>query len=154
MNVLVVSDSHGMVSFLRRIIEREKDCKTVFFLGDGVNDIERCAAEYPEKKFIIVKGNNDFACPYPEIAYKHIEGNTIAAVHGHLESVRYSLAELCEKTSAVMGNVAFYGHTHIARTEFDGRVTAINPGAVCEGSYAVVELTRDGPRARHENILR
>ena len=41
MNVLVLSDSHGAVHYLRRILETETECELVFFLGDGLSDIEK-----------------------------------------------------------------------------------------------------------------
>lgn len=145
MNVLVVSDSHGVVSNLTRIIERESDCKTVFFLGDGARDIEYCKNRYTDRRFIAVRGNNDWGSELEDEAYKYIEGNTVVAVHGHLFSVRYGLSELAAKADSVRANVAFYGHTHIAKTTCLGRVCFVNPGAVCEGDYAVVSLTKDGP---------
>ena len=35
MDILVFSDSHGRKDLAVRMLEKEKDCKTVFFLGDG-----------------------------------------------------------------------------------------------------------------------
>ena len=145
MKVLVVSDRHGMVSVLVRMIERESDCKTVFFLGDGARDIEYCKNLFPDRQFIAVRGNNDWGSDFEDEAYKYIEGNTVIAVHGHNFSVRYGLSDLAAKAESVRANVAFYGHTHIAKTTFLGGVCLINPGAVCEESYAVVSLTKDGP---------
>lgn len=153
MNVLVVSDSHGSVTYLRHIIEKETDCEIVFFLGDGESDIKKCIEDFPEKKFVCVCGNCDSEHYFPDEAYKYIEGNTVAAVHGHRQQVKLTLSSLLEKTSSVLGNVAFYGHTHRADTYFDGRILAVNPGAVCEGSYAVVSLTNKGPEVFFKSVF-
>lgn len=145
MDVLVVSDSHGILNNLTRILERESRCKTVFFLGDGSRDIENCKNRYPDRSFICVKGNNDWGSEDETEAYKYIDGNTVIAVHGHLFGVRYGLSELSRKAESVRANVAFYGHTHIPDVQFAGGICLVNPGAVCEGRYAVVSLGEDGP---------
>lgn len=145
MDVLVVSDSHGMLNNLTRILERESGCKTVFFLGDGARDIQSCKARYTDRSFICVRGNNDWGSEEETEAYKYIEKNTVIAVHGHLFGVRYGLSELSEKAESVRANVAFYGHTHIPQIRYEGGICFVNPGAVCEGKYAVVTLKKDGP---------
>ncbi|MGN1195042.1 MAG: YfcE family phosphodiesterase [Acutalibacteraceae bacterium] len=145
MDILVVSDSHGIVNNLTRIIEREKECKTVFFLGDGARDIEYCKSRFPDRRFICVKGNNDWGSENEDEAYKYIEGNTIVAVHGHLFGVRYGLYELVSKAESVRANVALYGHTHVAGVDCISGISLINPGAVCDGRYAVITLDSDGP---------
>lgn len=145
MDVLVVSDSHGIVNNLTRIIGRETECKTVFFLGDGARDIESCKKRYPDRSFICVRGNNDWGSEEETEAYKYIDGNTVVAVHGHLFGVRYGLGELTQKAESVRANVAFYGHTHIPDIQYLGGICLVNPGAVCDGRYAVVSLNRDGP---------
>ena len=46
MKVLVLSDSHGNTTNFSRAIEKEGECKIVFFLGDGANDLEKMKKEY------------------------------------------------------------------------------------------------------------
>lgn len=145
MDVLAVSDSHGIVNNLTRILEREKECKTVFFLGDGARDIEYCKSRFPDRRFVCVKGNNDWGSSEETEAYRYIDGNTVIAVHGHLFGVRYGLHELAGKAESVRANVALYGHTHKADISFINGVSLINPGAVCDGRYAVITLGKDGP---------
>ena len=60
MKVLVFSDSHGAVNYIDEMLFKEKDCQTVFFLGDGMSEVTRIMARYPERKFIVAKGNNDW----------------------------------------------------------------------------------------------
>lgn len=142
MNVLVLSDSHGAVHYLRRILETETECELVFFLGDGLSDMEKVKTSFPEKKFICVKGNNDFYYNENREAYKYIDGMTIMACHGDALGVRQTLQHLFSKTASVRGNLALYGHTHIRNLQSDAAtgVFAVNPGAVCDGRYCVLEI--------------
>ena len=144
MKVLVLSDSHGAVHFLRRILDTETECETVFFLGDGLSDIEKVKPHYPEKKFICVKGNNDFYFQENREAYKYIDGVTIMACHGDAFGVRSTLRELINKTASVRGNLALYGHTHQRNLYSDAStgIFAVNPGAVCDGRYCVLDIEK------------
>lgn len=146
MKVLVVSDSHDDEISLRNVIIKENDCKIVFHLGDGLKELLRCKDSFPEKQFIFVKGNNDWSSDAECYAYKHIEGNTIIATHGHLDRVKYSLYDLYSRAESVRANVALYGHTHKPDIQFDSysNVYAINPGCLYNGQYAIVTLTKDG----------
>ena len=58
--ILVFSDSHGSSEYIIRMLDKEPECKTVFFLGDGINETENVIRMYPDRKFIIVRGNNNF----------------------------------------------------------------------------------------------
>ena len=144
MKVLVLSDSHGAVHFLRRILDTETEAEIVFFLGDGLSDIEKVKPDYPKKKFICVKGNNDFYYQENKEAYKHIDGVTIMACHGDVFRVRSTLRELINKTASVRGNLALYGHTHQRNLYSDAAtgIFAVNPGAVCDGRYCALDIAK------------
>ncbi len=142
MKALVFSDSHGAVNFINEMLIKEKDCQTVFFLGDGMDEVSRIMARYPEKKFIIAKGNNDWHSNAQTEAYKYIDGVTIMACHGHKFNVRFSLRDLLTSAKSVRANVALYGHTHKSAMYNDPvtGVCAINPGALCDGKYCVLTI--------------
>ena len=144
MKVLVFSDSHGALPFANEILRKESECETVFFLGDGIDEAEKMRDRYPDKKFIIVKGNNDWYSQADTEAYKYIDGVTIMACHGHKFNVRFALRDLLTSAQSVRANVALYGHTHKSGM-FNDPVTgicAINPGALCEGKYAVLTVEK------------
>ena len=142
MKILVFSDSHGRTDFLNIMLEREQDCEIAFFLGDGLREVEKYEPVYPNVKFIKVKGNNDFYTSCETEAYKYIDGVTIIACHGHLLSVREALTPLLKKAESVRAQLAFYGHTHKSDMYNSATygVCAVNPGALCEGRYCVVEI--------------
>ena len=146
MKALVLSDSHGFSARLNGVLKNEADCPVVFFLGDGLRDLERVRTAFPEKTFLCCNGNNDWnaAEHYDDFTYKYLEGHTVIATHGHRCFVRQGLQELAEKARAVRADVALYGHTHIARQEFVGGVLCVNPGALCDGRYAVLEFSAKG----------
>lgn len=146
MKVLVFSDSHGAAESVREMLRREEDCSVVFFLGDGIDEAERLRDTYEDKKFILVRGNNDWYSQVDTEAYKYIEGVTLMACHGHKFNVRFSLRELLSSAQSVRANVVLYGHTHKSGLYNDPvtGICAVNPGALCEGKYAVLTIERGG----------
>ena len=145
MRVLVLSDSHGAVRRMLAVLETEADCPVVFFLGDGLSDLEQAKAAFPARKFVAVRGNCDPPgeyTSYDDFAYQFLEGHTIVATHGHRAAVRFGLGELVQKAQGVRADVALFGHTHRPCRETRGGVLCVNPGALCDGAYAVLTLTR------------
>lgn len=145
MRVLVLSDSHGCAARLRSVLETEGDCPVVFFLGDGLSDLEKVKAAFPARKFVAVQGNCDRSgayTSYDDFAYQYIEGHTIVATHGHRVAARYGLRDLLEKAKGVRADVALYGHTHRPWQETRDGVLFVNPGALCDGAYAILTLEK------------
>ncbi len=144
MKALVFSDSHGATNAAIELLTREKDCPVVFFLGDGARDFARLKEIFPDRQFIGVRGNNDFHCSLETEAYKHIDGVTLMACHGHIFDVRYTLSSLLKKAEGVRAHIALYGHTHRADMYNDPvtGICAINPGALCEKRYCVLTLEK------------
>lgn len=155
MNVLLLSDSHGHTLNLERALTAQKDCPLVVFLGDGLDDIEKMKARFPERSYIVVKGNCDLMGDAETVAYKFVEGNTLVACHGHEFGVKRSLLPLLEKAESVRANVALYGHTHRSDAFYDSYsgVYAINPGAVALGSYAVLKLSKGKVDVEFKNVF-
>ena len=146
MKILVFSDSHGALNLADAMLYKEKDCSMVFFLGDGIDETEKLRDRYKDKKFVVVKGNNDWHSQADTEAYKYIDGITIMACHGHKFNVRFSLRELLTSAQSVRANVALYGHTHKSGVYNDSvtGICAINPGALCDGKYAVLTVEKGG----------
>lgn len=144
MKVLVFSDSHGASTLAEEMLNKEKECSMVFFLGDGIEEAEKMRDRYTDKKFILVKGNNDWYSHIDTEAYKYIEGLTIMSCHGHLLNVRFALRSLLNAAESVRANIVLYGHTHKSGLYNDPvtGICAINPGALCEGKYAVLTIEK------------
>ena len=144
MKAVVISDSHGFSNNIYYVLSREKDVSTVIFLGDGLSDIEKAEEWFPGHRFICVKGNNDFYSSEDTVAYQHIEGTTVVITHGHMYNVRYNRRELISHAEGVRANLALYGHTHRADdyTDVLTGIRVVNPGALCDGRYAVIDFKK------------
>ena len=144
MKVLVFSDSHGASNLAEEMLSKEKYCPMVFFLGDGIDEAEKMRDRYKDKKFILVKGNNDWHSQIDTEAYKYINGLTIMACHGHKFNVRFALRSLLNAADSVRADIVLYGHTHKSAMYNDPvtGICAINPGALCEGKYAVLTIEK------------
>ena len=62
MRILVVSDTHGNDSSLRRAILAQPKAEVVIHLGDGEEELLRAKRAFPEKMFLAVRGNSRASC--------------------------------------------------------------------------------------------
>lgn len=153
---LVMSDSHGSTSSLRRLIEfawqrigKEK-IDAYIHLGDGTEDYEELESMMfhhdPRAQFHRVRGNRDFEAgevPYEDMF--ELGGANIFACHGQLYRVKSSLMYL-EYAAAERGcTIALYGHTHVPSVKREGGVTLINPGCARDGHIGILEITDGVP---------
>ena len=140
MKIIVVSDIHGRGYYLDTVMDRNPGFDGVFFLGDGETEILQLKEAFKDRAFICVKGNCDNYSQLSTEAYKHIEGVTFMACHGHRFSVKLTLRDLYNFAAGVRAHIALYGHTHKPMASFDPvtEVCAVNPGALCNGQYCVI----------------
>ena len=141
MRILVVSDSHGDEFRIRRAIEQQPTAELMFFLGDGVKDIDYINVPVPVIK---VRGNCDWSSDVPEFSVDEVNGVRIYSTHGYAEHVKYDLSSL--QTAAVEhgAHIALYGHTHFPVTKYIDGIWYINPGSIKEGNFAVVDIKPSG----------
>lgn len=151
MRLLVISDTHGRPALIDRILRREPEAKEVFFLGDVVRDIEDVMPGHSDRNFHIVRGNCDYFCDYPlfDIVEYKSAGACVYFTHGHRHSVKSGTGGILEAAKGVGANIALYGHTHIANTEYRDGVYIINSGSLSQpregaASYAVIDITKAG----------
>ena len=131
----VISDSHGDREKLLLAAECMKDCDVIVHLGDHAQDALGFGRE-----IITVAGNCDWFSKEPLGRSMEIEGVKIYMTHGHRENVKMGLMRLYYKGLEEEAKLVLYGHTHIQRIEkFDGLET-VNPGALKDGKYAVIEI--------------
>lgn len=145
MRLLVFSDSHSGISFMRKAITRVKP-GAVIHLGDYYEDATAVAEEFPNIVFHQVPGNCDrFRCipNTPEMLCYPIGGVMLYMTHGHNQQVKSSLTGLLRAARGYGAAVALYGHTHIidCHQEEDG-LWVLNPGSCSSlgGSCALLEL--------------
>lgn len=132
MKILVLSDSHSTLSFMRRCIESVKP-HAIIHLGDHFDDGEAMHEEYPGIPFYQVPGNCDrYRCDprLPQILIQRVCGVELYMTHGHRHSVKSCLGSLLRDARASKVAAVLYGHTHQAdcHREEDG-LWVLNPGS-------------------------
>lgn len=144
MKILVLSDSHASLRFMRQCIEKLKP-NTVIHLGDYYDDAQTLAEEYPGLVFHQVPGNCDkYRCsPFaPRVLNYTVGGVKLYMTHGHNHQVKSTISMLLADARRSRSQAALYGHTHIAdcHREDDG-LWVLNPGSCghAGGSAGIIE---------------
>ena len=130
MKVFVMSDSHGMRSFMRYAVTAVKP-NVIIHLGDHYDDGSIIAEENDNIRFLQVPGNCDrYRCypPQPEILCCDIGGVRCYMTHGHLHGVKMSTGRLIRDAAEAKASVVLYGHTHQADCRQEQGIWILNPG--------------------------
>ena len=144
MKILVLSDSHSGMHFMRRAIDIIKP-DAVIHLGDYYDDGETLAQEYPNTTFHLVPGNCDRYRSYiirSETLCYDVCGVKLFMTHGHNHHVKSSLYALVRDAAAMGAAAALYGHTHQADCHQENELWVLNPGAAGSsgGSVGLIEV--------------
>ena len=141
MKILAVSDSHERTNNLEHILHKENDCDMIIHLGDGAQDLDFCLPYTAHKQIWRIRGNNDpAACGYRAEHVLEIEGVTVFACHGHRYHVYYGLQSLSFAAMSNNARLCLYGHTHIQKAEEADGILFLNPGAVQDNRYALLQI--------------
>ena len=150
MRYLIITDIHGGINNLTKVLKSEKFDK-LLLLGDILphgprNDLP---SDYKPKevltllnnikdKIIAVRGNcdaevDDMVLEFPilSLAMLEVNGKSIYLTHGH----KINKDNHLNTTNSVI----LYGHTHNQLLEEYEGVIFINPGALKEGNYALID---------------
>ena len=146
MKILVLSDSHSAISFMRCCVDAV--CPdAIVHLGDYFDDGTTLAEEFPDIPFFQVPGNCDrFRCPIgtQEIRIEPVLGVPLYMTHGHRHNVKMDTGLLIRDARASRSAAVLYGHTHVAecRQEPDG-MWVLNPGSCgyFGGSAGLMEVS-------------
>ena len=158
MKILCFSDSHGDDRLIKRALSLHPDAEVVFFLGDGLCDVESLLYRNPCQKWLFVKGNCDPNVTFTAEAPKKTEvinllGKRFLYTHGDLYGVKYSYDGIISALEKKNCDVALFGHTHIPCEKFirlqNGREAYLfNPGTAslwgrAEATYGIIILDGD-----------
>ncbi len=146
MRILVLSDSHGDDSALRRALLSQPKAEVVIHLGDGEVEFQRARASFPEKMFLQVRGNCDWGSDLPVTGTYEVDGVKIFYTHGHAYGVKSGLYNAVCAAREQGAQVLLYGHTHKALMDYDDGLHILNPGALSgwQASYGTVDVTPQG----------
>ena len=145
MTILVLSDSHSSLRFMRQCADTIRP-DILVHLGDYFDDAVVLKEEYPQILVYQVPGNCDrYRCPpgLPEILVENICGVRVYMTHGHRHQVKMSVGLLLKDARAAKADIVLYGHTHAAdcHREDDG-LWVMNPGSCgyYGGSAGIIEI--------------
>ena len=145
MRLVVTSDAHGRTGNLFDIVERHiKNADLFINLGDSARQVEEILMVYPDLKLECVAGNCDFNSTYPLYKTLNCEGKRVFITHGHPFYVKHGYELLMQKAISEKVDICLFGHTHIPYTEYTDGIYYMNPGAVCDSSYGIVDITPGG----------
>ncbi|MDY5512619.1 MAG: metallophosphoesterase [Eubacteriales bacterium] len=125
MRIAIVSDTHGDSYAIRRVIEQAGRVDAWIHLGDNTRDTEAFGKD--GTPVYSVAGNCDFGGE-KELRIS-LDGAEIFATHGHYYGVTAGTDRLAYRAEELGCNVALYGHTHIPKLDYDGKLYIINPGS-------------------------
>jgi hypothetical protein len=151
--ILVVSDSHGNNTNLRKAIEvfgtRGEQLERLIHLGDmqvPLEEIQRLA-DCPVEA---VRGNCDFAPELPAVKLLPIGGELALITHGHRYNCRMGTAQMKELARENGAGLVLFGHTHEPLMELDSDVKVLNPGSISlprqdghRPTYLVITIEED-----------
>ena len=145
MRILVMSDSHSTMRYMRLAIDTVKP-EAVIHLGDHYDNAETLEEEYSHIRFHKLPGNCDrYRCPAdtPQIFCYGIGGVKFYMTHGHLHGVKSDTGRLLAAARDADAKAVLFGHTHesVCYQEEDG-LWVLNPGSCGYGggSAGVIEI--------------
>ena len=156
MKILVLSDSHSSMQFMRRCVEKVRP-DAVVHLGDHYDDGEALAEAYPHLVIHRVPGNCDrYRCPpfAREVLIYPVCGVELYMTHGHRHNVKMGIGALLKDARACKVQAALYGHTHIpdCHRESDG-LWVLNPGSSGYGGRSAGIIETDGKKITACHLL-
>ena len=148
MKILVLSDTHGNVDFVRYAVSSV--CPDyIIHLGDGIDDLN--GLNFPSERIFMVCGNCDW---HENLSYWRVielNGRRIFFTHGDRFAVDSGTENLL--TYAMMHNadIVLYGHTHYSCIVEKNNILILNPGSAMLGAHqhmcAVIEFNNGRTRA-------
>lgn len=117
MKCLVFSDSHGDTAYIKRAISKNKDAEVLFFLGDGLYDIDEVASREFSGAVFKVKGNCDYGYSAYDSSVKKTDevillGKRIVFTHGDLYNAKSTTQDLSTLAITRDADIVLFGHTH------------------------------------------
>lgn len=156
MKIIVMSDSHGIYSSVRKVMKLQHDADLYVFLGDGEHDLKTFLLLHPEyeEKFLILRGNCDHKELFPQgrevLAYALPHGHKLLAAHGHTFQVNYGTERMVKAARGCHADIVLYGHTHIRDERCEDGIYILNPGSMGlprdgkKQSYGVISISEKG----------
>ncbi len=147
MRILVVSDTHGNLSKVYKVVNSISNLiDGIIHCGDIVDDADALRARYTDLKIYNVRGNCDYGSAVPNEDVFVLGGKKFFVTHGDLYGVNWSIDRLCYKGAEIGADVCLYGHTHIPVVDNYNGMVIMNPGSLTSPrggstfSYGIIKI--------------
>lgn len=148
MKILVLSDSHGSLTNVKKATEKFGiNADVIVHCGDATRGEAQWIMENCKHCMTVcVKGNCDFGSMLKSEEILSLDGVRIFVTHGHLYNAKLTLANLSYKAEESNCNLVLFGHTHVPTNTVMGGVRLVNPGSASayDASCAVIETDGKG----------
>ncbi len=147
MRIVVMSDSHGRIERIKKVIEEQPKAELFIFLGDGTRDFHAAMRGVPKEDWCVC-GNCDFGSSDEYQLISYVKDIQFYCTHGHQWNVKHSLEELIQEAKKKEVKVLLYGHTHEAYYEYRDGIHIFNPGSLGSPrgpfypTYGVIDIQR------------
>ena len=148
--VLVVSDTHGYLENLERVVDAEAPFDLVIHCGD-VEGQERSVETICRAPGWIVAGNNDFFGKLPKELTFLVGSRKAFLTHGHTYHIGFEPERVIQAARSRGCDLVFVGHTHVPKLQETDGVLLMNPGSLTyprqrnrKPSYGILEIGPDG----------
>lgn len=157
MKILVLSDSHSALRFMRQCIDRVKP-HAVVHLGDYLDDGYAMQEEYPGINFYLVPGNCDKyrnVLWAPETLVERVCSVRLFMTHGHRHGVKSGVGALIRDAEQSRVQAVLFGHTHspVCYQTEDG-MWVMNPGSCGYDGGSAGLITVEGEKISDCCLLR
>lgn len=146
--IVCASDGHNARSAREDLLSAMPPCDVFCWLGDVEQDAlffrAALAQTHPKTDFQAVAGNCDPFSLLPGAVRLNAAGLRILITHGHPYAVKQTLDLLAEAAASNGCRLALFGHTHTQCSQWLGGVLLVNPGALKNREYAIVEIGDEG----------
>lgn len=160
MKCLIFSDSHGSSYYIERAVLMHRDAEVVFFLGDGLADIEPLVSKYPSMAWLSVRGNCDpaFLSPTLQSGSITLSGKKIYYSHGDIHGVKAGMEKAREYAENNGVDVFLFGHTHTPYEKYSDGIYYFNPGSIrgsggTPPSYGIMLILDSGVLFSHGSFV-
>ena len=145
MRVGIISDTHGNIPLLKKVLAQMGEVDLYIHLGDYISDAKKVFDD-AKKKYIVVKGNCDIAENENEEVSIDIDCVKFFICHGHKYNIMYGYNNIYYRALEEEANVVLFGHTHMPLLLWYKGILFFNPGSTIypkggsESSYGIIEI--------------
>lgn len=149
MKILVLSDTHGDLENLDKVVERSGDIDLLIHLGDNTKDALKIK-EILNTKMINVKGNCDiFDKVTPKEEIIEIRNKKLFLTHGDDYGVKSGINKIYYRALELEVDIVLFGHSHVSTLVREDNILFLNPGSISlprggsKKSFGIIEIKED-----------